>query len=68
MYELQVKGMNCQHCVSSVTRSITDIDAGAKVEVDLATQKIRIESSATLDAIFAAVTDAGYPVTSSQAA
>lgn len=62
MYELKVEGMSCGHCVNAVTKSVQGIDAGAKVEVDLAQQKVRIDSSASLDAIKSAVEDAGYPV------
>ena len=67
MYELQVEGMSCGHCVSSVTRSVRDVDAAAKVEVDLATQKVRVDSSASLDEIKSALEEAGYPVLNSSA-
>lgn len=65
MYELQVEGMSCGHCVNAVTKSVQAIDAAAKVDVDLAQQKVRIASSAKLDDIKAAVIDAGYPVLAS---
>ena len=67
MYELQVEGMSCGHCVSSVTRSVRDVDAAAKVEVDLATQRVRVDSSASLDEIKSALEEAGYPVLNSSA-
>ena len=62
MYELKVEGMSCGHCVSAVTKSVKEVDAAAKVEVDLAQQKVTVNSDAGLDAIKAAVEDAGYPV------
>jgi len=62
MYELKVEGMNCGHCVNAVTKSVHAVDAGAKVDVDLAQQKVSMDSSADLGAIKAAVADAGYPV------
>lgn len=62
MYELQVEGMSCGHCVNAVTNAVQGVDAAAKVEVDLAQQKVRVASNANLEAIKAAVTDAGYPV------
>lgn len=68
MYELKVEGMSCGHCVNAVTKSVQGVDAGAKVDVDLSQQKVRIDSSAHLDAIKAAVEDAGYPVLASSAA
>ncbi|QAU33333.1 cation transporter [Janthinobacterium sp. 17J80-10] len=67
MYELQVEGMSCGHCVGAVTRSVKEVDAAATVEVDLAAQKIKVQSTATLADIAAAVEDAGYPVKNSAA-
>ncbi len=67
MYELKVEGMSCNHCVNAVTRSVREVDAGAQVDVDLAQQTVRVTSSASLDAIKSAVTEAGYPVLSSSA-
>lgn len=65
MYELQVEGMTCGGCVRSVTKSVQAVDAGARVDVDLASKKVRIESGASLDAVKAAIDDAGYDVTAS---
>lgn len=67
MYELKVEGMSCGHCVNAVTKSVQAVDASAKVDVDLSQQKVTVASSAPLDAIKAAVVDAGYPVLSSAA-
>lgn len=68
MYELHVEGMSCGHCVGAVTKSVQEVDAAARVEVDLATQKVRIESTAALAQLAAAVEEAGFPVRSSSAA
>jgi copper chaperone len=62
MYELQVEGMSCGHCVKAVTRSVQEVDHNAKVEVDLSNNKVRIESKTGLDAFKAAISDAGYTV------
>ena len=67
MYELQVEGINCGGCVKSVTRSVQSIDSNARVDVDLAGKKVRIESQVSLDAVKAAISEAGYPVTASAA-
>jgi copper chaperone len=66
MYELQVEGMTCNHCVAAVTRSVKEVDANAKVDVDLAKQKVRVDSDADIDAVKTAVSDAGYEVTGSK--
>lgn len=68
MYELKVEGMSCGHCVNAVTKSVQSVDAGAKVDVDLAQQKVRVDSAASLEAVKSAVEDAGYPVLASSAA
>jgi copper chaperone len=50
-----------------VTKSVQAVDAAAKVDVDLAHQKVRVASSADLEAIKSAIVDAGYPVLQSAA-
>ncbi len=63
MYELQVEGMSCSGCVRSVTKSVQAIDGNARVDVDLASKKVRVETQASLDAVKSAIRDAGYDVT-----
>jgi copper chaperone len=65
MYELQVEGMTCGGCAKSVTRSVQSVDGNANVVVDLQAKKVRIETTANLEAVTAAIKDAGYPVTAS---
>lgn len=67
MYKLQVDGMSCGGCANSVKRSVQAVDSSAKVDVDLPSKKVRVESSASLEALTAAIADAGYPVTASTA-
>jgi copper chaperone len=68
MYELHVDGMTCGGCANSVKRSIQAIDSVAKVEVDLASKKVRVDTQASIDDVSAAVTGAGYEVVSAQVA
>jgi len=67
MYELQVEGMSCGGCVRGVTRSVQAVDSNAKVDVDLQSKKVRVDTQASLDAVKSAINDAGYPVTASTA-
>jgi Cu+-exporting ATPase len=62
MYELTVEDMSCKHCVGRVTKAVQDIDQQAKVDIDLPTKKVKIDSAADLDRIAKAIDDAGYPV------
>jgi copper chaperone len=64
MYQLQVENMSCGHCVGAVTKAVHAIDAGAKVEIDLATKSVKIDSATPLAPLKSAIADAGYPVTS----
>jgi copper chaperone len=68
MYELHVDGMTCGGCANSVKRSIQAIDSVAKVEVDLASKKVRVDTQSSIDDVSAAVTGAGYEVVSAQVA
>jgi copper chaperone len=67
MYELKVWGMSCGGCVRSVTKSVQSVDSDAKVDVDLSSRKVRVDTRASLAAVQAAISDAGYPVTGSAA-
>lgn len=62
MYQLQVEHMTCGHCVSAVTRAVQAVDAAAKVEIDLASKTVRIDSNSALAPLTAAIADAGFPV------
>ncbi len=65
MYELQVEGMTCGGCANSVKRAVQTVDSLAKVDVELASKKVRVETAADIDKVKSAVIDAGYPVTAS---
>ncbi|MCC8401373.1 cation transporter [Paraburkholderia sp. MMS20-SJTN17] len=62
--ELHVEGMSCQHCVGAVTSAIREHDAAAQVQVDLATGRVVVDSTQTVDALKHAIDEAGYTVTS----
>lgn len=61
MIEFNVQAMTCGHCVSTVTKTIQQVDPAAKVEVDLASKKVRVESSQDRAKLTQALTEAGYP-------
>ncbi len=64
MYELKVEGMTCGGCAASVKRALQALDANADVNVDLAAKTVKVATAAQLDAVKAAVEDAGYDVLS----
>ena len=61
MIELKLPDMSCGHCVSTVTETVKLLDPAARVEVDLATKLVKVESGETRDTIEQALADAGYP-------
>ena len=62
MHTLFVTGMTCGGCTKAVTKAIQLQDARATVQVDLATQKVEIESRLDREALISIVTKAGFPV------
>ena len=62
MHTLFLTGMTCGGCTKAVTKAIQLQDAEAKVQVDLATQRVEIESRLDREALITIVTDAGFPV------
>lgn len=60
MIELQLPTMTCGHCVRTVTQTVQAVDAAAKVEVDLAAQRVRIQSVQPKEAFARALTEEGY--------
>ena len=59
-----VTGMTCDHCKRAVTTELLRVDGVAKVDVDLATGAVTVESAEALDPdqVAAAVDEAGYEV------
>lgn len=57
-----VSGMTCGHCVNSVTEELSKISGVEKVEVDLASGKVDIETNEEIARIKleAAIKEAGY--------
>lgn len=61
MLKLKVDGMNCGHCVKSVTEALAGV-AGVKkvVEVSLEKGEAVVEGSADAKALIAAVEERGF--------
>ena len=61
-----VVGMTCGHCVAAVTSELSKINGVSKVEVDLTSGAVTVESDRSVDpdAIAAAIDEAGYALAS----
>ena len=57
-----VEGMTCDHCVRTITRAIHQLDPSAQVDIDLGMEEVNIAGSITVDAMVAAIQEAGYRV------
>lgn len=60
MTEFKVDSMTCGGCVSAVTRILKGVDPAAKVDVDLASKQVHVESSKPREELAAALRDGGY--------
>lgn len=60
MLEFNITAMTCGHCASVVTQTLQSLDPQAQVQIDLASHKLRVETSRDRAAVAAALADAGY--------
>ena len=60
MHEFTITDMSCGHCVGVITKTVQQLDPKAKVETDLASKKVRVESSQAREAIAHVLDEAGY--------
>ena len=60
MQTFKVDGMTCGGCVGAVTRAVQTVDKGAKVEVDLASKTVKVDSNVSPLQIIDVITNAGF--------
>ncbi|MCP4716309.1 MAG: metal-transporting ATPase, partial [Deltaproteobacteria bacterium] len=67
---ISIDGMNCQHCVKSVTQTLEKLDGIQQVQVNLEEKNALVESVDTPDEalVTQSITDAGFTVTGFTAA
>ena len=61
MQEFVIQSMSCGGCASRIAQAVRNLDATAKIEVDLPTRTVRIDSAEDRASVIAALTEAGYP-------
>jgi copper chaperone len=61
MPSFNVPDMSCGHCVNAITKAVTSLDPNARIETNLETKMVSIESSANSTALVDVLTEAGYP-------
>ena len=55
-----VEGMSCGHCVNVVTEALHALDPAARVDVNLGTKLVRVQSDLDRFLLSSALRDAGY--------
>jgi copper chaperone len=60
MPEFTLPTMTCGHCVKVVTETVHQVDAQARLSIDLPTHKVNIDSPQPPEAFAAALAEAGY--------
>lgn len=63
MTKLNVPGMNCGHCKSAIEAAIGSLDQAARVNIDLSSKIVTVQSDAADQAIVAALKSKGYDAT-----
>ena len=58
----EVQGMTCGHCERAVTQAIQGVDAQAQIKIDRSANRVEVDSSASRDALQAAIAEEGYKV------
>ena len=61
MIEFTLPAMSCGHCERAVLKAVAGVDPRATAEVDLATQRVRIDSTRLPEAFAEALAEEGYP-------
>lgn len=64
MTEFQIDGMKCRLCASAIAHAVQSLDQAARVEVDLAASRVRVESPIGPYKLAAAIRCAGFTPTS----
>jgi copper chaperone len=58
--ELEVKDMTCGHCAGAITKAVKEVDEQAKVDIDVASKTVRIDSTRSVNDFLSAIQEAGY--------
>jgi len=60
MIEIEVGDMTCGHCAGRVTQAVKNVDAMAKVDVNLDNKRVSIASGVASGKFEEAIREAGY--------
>lgn len=58
--EFEVKDMSCGGCANSITRAVTTADPAAKLDIDVVTKIVKINSALPAERLVAVIEAAGF--------
>lgn len=58
--QFQVNDMVCNHCVEHITKAIIDKDPTAKVQCNISTKMVMVDSSLDESIVMQAIKESGY--------
>jgi copper chaperone len=58
--KFEVKDMSCGGCANSITRAITNVDPAARLDIDVTTKIVKIDSALPLDRLVAVIEEVGF--------
>lgn len=61
MTTFHIPDMSCGHCRATVEKTIHALDPAARVDFDMATRQVSVESNTDATLVQAALAKAGYP-------
>jgi len=59
--DIKIENMTCGGCANSVTKAIRSVDPTARVEANLATRLVKVETTAALTDLQQILEEVGYP-------
>lgn len=62
MPAFRVPDIHCDGCIRALTGAVRDLDEKAVLRADLATKLVQVDTTATPEAVAAAMQDAGFTV------
>ena len=60
MLDLTIPDMTCGGCARGVTAAIKSVDPAAELLIDVDSHKVQVKTSASVEAVKAAVIEAGF--------
>ncbi|WP_088242060.1 heavy-metal-associated domain-containing protein [Calothrix rhizosoleniae] len=61
-FKLKVPDIACQGCADTITESLLALEPSAKIQVDVPTKIVTVESTVSLENIKQAIINAGYQI------